>query len=89
MSCPPDLGNLLPPVIIAEENIDICKIPTAEAIKKIIFGMQSLKAPGLDGLPPFIYKHFWPIVQQNVVQVVQNFFVEGKFLKRSSTPSLY
>ena len=78
---PPDLGNIMCPVITQEENTDICMIPTAEDIKRVIFEMQNLKAPGPDGLPPLFYKQYWPTVGHNVTKAVQNFFVEGKRLK--------
>ena len=37
--CPPDLCNLMPPIISSEVNEEICKIPTADEIKRVIFDM--------------------------------------------------
>jgi hypothetical protein len=81
VSCPHDLGNHMCPVITQKENTDICKIPTTEDIKRVIFELQNLKAPGPDGLPPLFYKQYWPTVGHNVTKAIQNFFVEGKMLK--------
>ena len=52
-----------------------------EDIKKVIFDMQSLKAPGPDGLPPLFYKQYWHIVGPVVTKVVKCFIVNGKLLK--------
>ena len=78
ISCPPDLGNLMLPVISPEDNAELCKILSAEEIKNVIFNMQSLKAPGPDGLPPLFYKQSWHIVGHSVIKAVQDFFIEGK-----------
>jgi hypothetical protein len=59
----------------------LCQIPSPEVIKDILFGMQSLKSPGPDGLPPLFYKKYWKVVGQSVIKAVQNFFVSGKMLK--------
>jgi len=32
---------------------------TSEEVKEVLYNMKSDKAPGPDGLPPFIYKTFW------------------------------
>ena len=29
-------------------------------------GMKSFKAPGPDGFQPFFFKHFWPLVGDDV-----------------------
>uniref|UniRef100_A0A2N9FGJ6 CCHC-type domain-containing protein n=1 Tax=Fagus sylvatica TaxID=28930 RepID=A0A2N9FGJ6_FAGSY len=81
ISCPPNLGNLMPPVITSYLNVDLCNIPTVDEIIRVIFYMQDLKAPGPDGLPPLFYKKFWPTVSSNVINAVQDFFVEWTMLK--------
>ncbi len=78
---PGDLENLISPVISEPENNMLCQIPSPEVIKDILFGMQSLKSPGSDGLPLFFYKKYWKVVGQSVIKAVQNFFVSGKMLK--------
>ena len=49
-------------VITGAENEEICRVPTADEIRRIVFEMQPLKAPGPDGLPGLFYKHYWSIV---------------------------
>ena len=43
--------------------------------------MHPLKAPGLDGLPRLFFRHYWPIVGEQVVAAVQSFFHDGWMLK--------
>lgn len=80
-SFPEDLENLIPTLISVDENSVLCRLPTPLEIKDILFDMQSLKAPGPDGLPPLFYKNYWPIVGSEVILAVQNFFRTGHLLK--------
>jgi hypothetical protein len=66
------------PVISPEDNAELCKIPSAEEIKNVIFNMQSFKALGPDGLPPLFYKQSWHIVGHSVIKAIKDFFIEGK-----------
>jgi hypothetical protein len=81
VSFPPNLDNLLSPILTAEENSELCRIPSSKEVRRVIFDMQSLKAPGPDGLPPLFYKQYWHIVGHSVVSAIQNFFTGGKLLK--------
>ena len=80
VSFPPDLDDLILPCITQSENADLCLIPSPLEIKESLFGMQNLKSPGPDGLPALFYKQYWPIVGNNVIKVVQNFFISGQML---------
>ena len=55
---PRDLENLIAPCISEEENRELCRIPSREEIRKVVFGMKSLKAPGPDGFLALFYKHY-------------------------------
>ena len=55
---PENLENLIEPCVTDQENLELCKIPTREEIKKVVFGMKSLKAPGPNGFPALFYKHY-------------------------------
>ena len=76
-----ELEELISPVITDDENSSLCQIPTPIEIKNFIFGMQSLKSPGPDGLPPLFYKKYWQAVGNSVIKAVRNFFITGKMLK--------
>jgi hypothetical protein len=81
---PPDLEHLIHPSISSEDNVELCRVPTPDEIKGVLFDMQSLKAPGPDGFPPVFYKHFWPTVGANVIKAVQSFFTNGKMLPETN-----
>jgi hypothetical protein len=74
VSFPPELENLIPCSITDEENEAISIPPTSFEIKQAIFGMQNLKAPGPDGLPPLFYKKYWSTVGATVTNAIQSFF---------------
>uniref|UniRef100_A0A2N9HGL8 Reverse transcriptase domain-containing protein n=1 Tax=Fagus sylvatica TaxID=28930 RepID=A0A2N9HGL8_FAGSY len=73
-----DLDNLIPQSITVAENEELNSIPSPAEIKRAIFDMDSLKAPGPDGFPPLFYKHYWNIVGGNVIDTVQDFFKHGR-----------
>jgi hypothetical protein len=79
---PCDLENLISPVISTEENESLCSIPTPQEIKKVVFEMYDLKAPGPDGLPALFYKKYWDVVGADVVKAVTNFFYSGKMFQK-------
>ena len=58
---PGELENLINSCISDEENVELCRIPSRDEIKKVDFGMKSLKAPGPNGFPPPFYKHYWAV----------------------------
>jgi hypothetical protein len=78
---PPDLENLIMPSISAEDNVDLCQIPTTQEIRDTIFSMGNQKAPGPDGLPTLFYKKYWNVVGSSVTEAIQSFFRSGKILK--------
>ena len=84
---PRDLENLIAPCISEEENRELCRIPSREEIRKVVFGMKSLKAPGPDGFPALFYKHYWDIVGDQVVLATQSFFRETRSLQFQSISS--
>lgn len=69
-----NLENLIEPGILEKENNELCRIPSREEIRKVVFGMKFLKAQGHDGFPVLFYKHYWDIVGDQVVLATQNFF---------------
>ena len=53
---PLDLQHLIRPSILEAKNSTLCKIPTPQEIKEVIFGMSNLKAPRPDGLSALFTK---------------------------------
>ena len=75
-----NLENLIEPCISNIENEELCRVPTRDEIRKIIFKMKSLKALRLDGFPALFYKHYWEIVGDQIVTATQSFFRDGRLL---------
>jgi hypothetical protein len=79
---------LVPHSITTEENEELCRIPTPQEIKKALFDMPTLKAPGPDGFPVLFYEKYWDIVGNNVIKVVLNFFQDGRLLPEVNNSSI-
>ncbi|XP_019238406.1 PREDICTED: uncharacterized protein LOC109218498 [Nicotiana attenuata] len=54
---------------------------TPEEICQIVKNLPNDKAPGMDGYPAKFFKEFWPLIGQEVIETVQQFFQTGKLLK--------
>ena len=76
-----ELEDIIAPSITAEENSLLCQVPTPIEIKNVLFGMQSLKSLGSNGLPLLFYKKYWKVVEHSVIKAVCNFFISGKMFK--------
>ena len=74
---PVNLENLIQPCVSDQENLGLCKVPSRDEIKKVVYGMKALKAPGPDGFLALFYKHYWDIVGDQLVFAVQSFFLNG------------
>ena len=59
---PQSLEGLIEAVISEEENNNLCKVPSENEIRMIVFEMHPLKAPGPDGFPDLFYRHYWSMV---------------------------
>ena len=79
-----NLDNLITPCITEEENIELCRVPTQSEIKKELFQMQTLKAPGPDGFPLLLYKKYWAIVGEFVTRAVTSFCQAGRMLAEAN-----
>ena len=60
--------------------MELSRIPTPLEIRNTIWGMDSQKASGPNGLPALFYKKYWNIVGDSVVKAIINFFESGKML---------
>jgi hypothetical protein len=78
---PEELARLFRKEISDEENVELCRVPTNEEIRKVVWEMHPLKAPGPDGLPALFDKHYWSIVGDQVIEATQSFFRNGWMLK--------
>jgi len=78
---PENLENLIEPCILNIKNEELCKVPTRGEIRKVMFEMKSLKAPGPDGFLALFYKHYWETIGDQIVSATQSLFRDGWLLK--------
>lgn len=64
-----------------EENRDLCSIPSEDDIMNIVWEMNPLKAPGLDGMPSVFYNNYWDIAGPQIVAFVKEFFNSRRFTR--------
>ena len=60
-------------VINSNLNNQLAQEFTAWEVQKAIKEMAPLKAPGLDGMPPLFYQHYWGTIGNDVTQLVLHF----------------
>ena len=68
------------PGVTPQMNSSLIRDFSVAEVKKALDQMYPLKSPGLDGMFPLFYQHFWPIVRDSVVTCVL------KFLNNGTTP---
>ncbi|XP_019255176.1 PREDICTED: uncharacterized protein LOC109233767 [Nicotiana attenuata] len=70
------------PCLTLAQQQQLLQAVTPEEICQIVKNLPNDKAPGMDGYPPEFFKEFWPIIGQEVIEAVQQFFQTGKLLKK-------
>ena len=55
-------------------------LSTDECIK-IINGFEDNKSPGIDGLGKSFYSRFWLILGKDLVEVLNNIYLQGELIK--------
>ncbi|MQM10051.1 hypothetical protein Taro_042937 [Colocasia esculenta] len=63
----------IPSLITSDQNDKLCKSPSAEDVKDVVFSMDGSSAPGLDGFSGMFFAHCWNIICNDVVAAVQGF----------------
>ena len=61
-------------VVTEDMNACLDQEPTESEIKEALFQMHPTKAPGPDGIHALFYKNFWSIVEQDVVDLMKNWW---------------
>lgn len=54
-------------------------VPTIEEIRRAVFSMNGLKAPGPDGIQPLFYQRFWNIIKNSLCDFVVKYVQNCKF----------
>lgn len=62
-------------LLLSNESKDFLSIEFSnEEIKRVVFQMGKLKAPGPDGFQAGFFQEYWDIVGEDVIEAVKNFF---------------
>ncbi|XP_060182343.1 uncharacterized protein LOC132612009 [Lycium barbarum] len=79
-----DMLSFIPQLINQERNSVLCRMPTLEEVKKVVFNLNGDSASGPDGFSEIFYKACLNIFGTNVFKMVISFF-EGQTLPKSIT----
>jgi len=71
------LDSVVPCLVSEEDNHCLLRLPLREEIKGAVFDLNGDGAPGPDGFGGHFYHTFWDIIEVDVIQSVQEFFMTG------------
>jgi len=69
------LDRSIPCLVLKEDNRSLLRLPLCEEIKDSVFDLNGEGALGPDGFGGHFYHTFWDIIEADVIQLVQKFFV--------------
>lgn len=69
--------RIIPHLVTLEDNNMLSVVPSAEEIKRAIFGLNGDSSPGPDGFSGHFYHCFWHIIGGDVVKSTQHFFLNN------------
>ncbi|KAL0297822.1 UNVERIFIED_CONTAM: Retrovirus-related Pol polyprotein from type-2 retrotransposable element R2DM [Sesamum angustifolium] len=75
-------------VVTPAECTALVQRPTREEVKDAFFDIAEDKAPGPDGYSSGFYKAAWPVIGDEVVKAILEFFTTGRLLKQVNTTLL-
>ncbi|KAK4383983.1 hypothetical protein Sango_3101900 [Sesamum angolense] len=71
-----------------EESQALVQLVTWEEIKGAFFDISEDKAPGSDGYSSGFYKAAWPVIGEEMIKAIPEFFTTGRLLKQVNTTML-
>lgn len=77
---PYHLKGIFPSIDVANLSL-ISSFIDDDKIKRSIFNMQPLKAPGIDGFPHIFYQSQWSTVGPSFYRLVKDIFTSHRILK--------
>ena len=72
-----EILHAVQPKVTTDMNVEQTRVYMAQEVRLALKQMYPLKAPGLDGMPPFFFKHFWSMVGNTVTKTVLDFLNFG------------
>jgi hypothetical protein len=79
-NCAPNtlVDETIPSLVTDADNHMLLHLPLSSEIKDAVFSLNGDGAPGPDGFGGHFYQTFWDIVGVDVVNSVQEFFLDGR-----------
>ncbi|KAK4386165.1 hypothetical protein Sango_2487100 [Sesamum angolense] len=71
--------------LVTQEGIAMLQPVSRDEIKTAFFDIAEDKAPGPDGYSSRFFKAAWPIVGEEIIKAIMEFFHSGKILKLNAT----
>ncbi|KAL0423432.1 UNVERIFIED_CONTAM: putative ribonuclease H protein [Sesamum radiatum] len=75
-------------LIIIRRRVRLVQSVTREEIKDAFFDIAEDKAPGPDGYSSGFYKAAWPVIGEEMIKAILEFFTTGRLLKQVNTTIL-
>nr|XP_016481434.1 PREDICTED: uncharacterized protein LOC107802438 [Nicotiana tabacum] len=79
-----DLLDNIPSMVSTEKNLELCRIPTKEEVKAIIFELSGESASGPVGFTGIFFQVCWDIVAEDIHNMIKLFY-GGRSLPKSIT----
>lgn len=76
------------PVLSQEQKERLCRDVSDEEVVKALFSIDPSKAPGPDGFSTGFYKAVWPIIGNDIIEAVHDFFKSGKLLTQLNATNI-
>ena len=65
------ITDLIPRIVIRENNEMLVKHVSMQEVEEVIHQMAPRKAPGPDGFTSNFFHHFWDLVKEEVLEIVE------------------
>jgi len=72
------VDETIPSLVTDADTHMLMRLPLSSEIKDVVFSLNGDGAPGPDGFGGHFYQTFWDIVGVNVVNSMQDFFLDGR-----------
>ena len=72
------VDETIPSLVTDADTHMLMRLPLSSEIKDVVFSLNGDGAPGPDGFGGHFYQTFWDIVGVNVVNSVQEYFLDGR-----------
>ncbi|XP_070034275.1 uncharacterized protein [Nicotiana tomentosiformis] len=79
-----ELLNNVPSMVTTDYNLELCRYPTLEEVKKAVFALSGDSASGVDGFTGLFHQKCWDIVGADIFMMVKAVY-RGASLPKSIT----